>query len=312
MNKPVKSHGFTALGPMHEAFARLSGWRAHVMAAFLGALGALAFAPFHITPILVVSFTGLVWMIDGARGASKWGKAVFARGWAFGFGFFLVGLHWTAFAFLVEPEKHAIFLFMPLLLLPAGLGLIWGAGAAVAGSFWSSSPSRVFVFALFFALAEYVRGHLFGGLPWNLPGTSWAPGGPVSQVASIGGVYWLTLLTVLAMASPAALVDTRDTRGLGQRLMPSLMSVVLIALGWAWGAQRLSEPPTIYRQHITLMDAGPPQDDKWSVDPDIVLRRYLTMLDAPIQEPGDIVIWPESALPVAVLQTPNALDAVSA
>ncbi|MEO9969142.1 MAG: apolipoprotein N-acyltransferase [Hyphomonadaceae bacterium] len=307
----VSSHGFTALGPMQEAFARLQGWRAHVMAIFLGAISALAFAPFHFSLILAFSFTGLIWMIDGARGSAKWGKVVFARGWAFGFGFFLVSLHWIAFAFLVEPEKHAIFLPLPLILLPAGLGLLWGAGAFLAGAFWSASPSRIFVFAIFFSIAEFVRGTLFGGFPWNLPGTTWTPGGPLSQAASIGGIYWLTLMTVFVMSTPAALVDTRETNSVGQRVIPAVLAVVLVGLGWTWGAQRISEPTTVYRQYVSLMDAGLPQDKKWEIPPAQVLRRYLELLDHGQQADSDVVIWPESAIPVAVLQDPNALDPIA-
>ncbi|MEM9668372.1 MAG: apolipoprotein N-acyltransferase [Pseudomonadota bacterium] len=313
MTTKVKSHGFTALGPVHESFARLRGWNAHIVAAFLGALGAFAFAPFHFSPILVLSFTGLIWMIDGARGSPKWGKAVFARGWAFGCGFFLISLHWTAFPFLVEPEKHAVFLFMPLILLPAGLGLIWGAGAAFAGSFWSASPSRIFVFAIFMSLAEYVRGHLFGGFPWNLPGTTWTPGAAISQVASLGGIYWLTLLTFFVMSAPAALVDTRESRVLGHRLLPIIAAVALLGSSWAWGARRLSEPTALYSQHVTLMDVGVPQREKWAPgNAEPILRRYLELLDSVEQADDDIVIWPESAVPLYLLQTPNALDAVSA
>lgn len=311
MTSSAASHGVTALGPLHEGFARLTGWKAHGVAFLLGALGAFAFAPFHISPILVLSFTGLVWMIDGARGNAKWNRAVFARGWAFGFGYFFVGLHWTVFAFLVDPEKYAILAPLPLLALPAGIALIWGVGAAMAGAFWSSSPSRVFVFAIFFALAEYVRGHLFGGFPWNLPGTTWVPGGAISQAASIGGVYWLTFLTVFIMASPAALVDTRDIRSMGQRILPALIAVILVGVGWSWGAQRLNTPTVLQNRHILLMDIGIPQAIKWEIDPDLALRRYLSLLESTAGEPDDIIIWPESAVPMLLLQTDYAMAAVS-
>lgn len=312
MTSSVTSHGVTALGPLHEAFARLTGWKAHGVAFLLGALGAFAFAPFHFTPILILSFTGIIWMIDGARGAPKWHKVVFARGWAFGFGYFFLGLHWTVFAFLVDPEKYALLAPLPLLVMPAGIALIWGVGAACAGAFWSSSPSRVFVFVIFMAFAEYVRGHLFGGLPWNLPGTSWVPGGAISQAASIGGVYWLTLLTIFIMSTPAAFVDTRATRGIGQRALPALLAVMLVGGGWAWGAQRLTTPTVLLNRHIALMDAGIPQAQKWEIDPRIPLRRYLTLLQDGEQAPNDIVIWPESALPMLILQNPVAMDPISA
>ena len=311
MRTSVASNGVNALAPLHEAFARLTGWKAHGVAFLLGALGAFAFAPFHLTPILVLSFTGIIWMIDGARGMPKWSKAVFARGWAFGFGFFFVSLHWTVFAFLVDPEKYALLTPLPLLIFPAGIALIWGAGAAFAGAFWSASPSRVFIFSLFMALAEYIRGHLFGGFPWNLPGTSWMAGGALSQTAAIGGVYWLTLLTIFVMSAPAAFVDTRETRSIGRRALPALLAVALVGSGWAWGAQRLSAPTVLLNRHITLMDVGIPQADKWEINPNVPLQRYLEFLRDGEQADGDIVIWPEASVPMLLLQEPYALDAVS-
>ncbi|MFN7055122.1 apolipoprotein N-acyltransferase [Hyphomonas sp.] len=312
MNVVVRSHGFTALGPLHEGFARLQGVAAAGVAFLLGALAAVAFAPFHFSAVLAISFTGLIWMIDGARALPRWGRAVFLRGWAFGTGFFLVGLHWTAMPFLVDPARTIWFIWMPLVLLPAGMALIWGLLTAMAGAFWSASPSRIFVFALFFALAEYTRGHLFGGFPWNLPGTTWIPGGAISQAASLGGVYWLTLVTVFVMASPAALVDTRDARGVPLRLAPALISVVVLALGWAWGAERTQAPSPLTDKAIVVMDAGVPQDQWDRIGPDPVLYEYLRMLTYPDSRPGDIVVWPESAVPAYLLQDANALDAIVA
>ena len=312
MSHAVRSHGFTALGPLHEAFARLTGWPAVITSLLLGAFSAVAFAPFHFSAVLVISFTGLIWMLDGARGHRRWGRAVFLRTWAFGTGFFLISMHWTAAPFLVEPEKHAIFLWMPLILLPGGMAIIWGVFGAMAGAFWSSSPSRIFIFSLFFALAEFVRGHLFGGFPWNLPGTTWVPGGALSQSASIGGVYWLTLSTVFVMCAPAALVDTRESRQLAVRIAPSFAAVILVALGWSWGAQRIAQPAALSEQSVVLMDSGVPQDEKWEIGPDPILIEYLRMLSNQEGEPGDIILWPEGALPTTLLQDANALDAVGA
>lgn len=312
MTTSVRSHGFTALGPLHEAFARLSGVAAIAVAMLLGALASVAFAPFHFSAVLAISFTGLVWMIDGARAQTRWGRAVFLRGWAFGTGFFLVGLHWTAMPFLVDPARTIWFIWMPLILLPAGMALIWGAFTAMAGAFWSASPSRIFIFALFFALAEYTRGHLFGGFPWNLPGTTWIPGGALSQLAAIGGVYWLTLMTVFVMASPAALVDTREGRGIPLRVAPAFISVLALALGWAWGSERTAAPSPLTDQAVVIMDAGVPQDQWDRVGPDPVLYEYLRMLNLPEGAPGDVVVWPESAVPAYLLQDANALDAIAA
>ncbi len=301
MTEATRSHGVTLLGPLHQALGRSTGWQGLGVAALLGAFSTLAFAPFHATPALIVSFVGLIWLIDGARGHRRWGKAIFARGWAFGFGFFLVSLYWTAAPFLVEPEKHAVFLWMPLVLLPAGMAMIWGLALALGAAFWSASPSRVFIFTLFFMLGESVRGHLFGGFPWNLAGTSWVPGGGVSQAASLGGIYWLSALTVFACSTPAAFVDTRKTgsRGVALRMMPALIGVVGLSALWAWGAQRVSQPVTLTSQTVVLMDAGIPQSEKYTdegyANPEL-FRQYLRWLKDYPGNAGDIVLWPEGAI----------------
>lgn len=316
-HQETRSHGLGVLTAVHEAIARTRGMTAGLFAVLLGAFCALGFAPFHLSPALIIAFVGLVWMLDGARGQRRWGRAMFFRAWAFGFGYFLVGMYWTALPFLVEPEKHAIFLWMPLILLPGGMALIWGAACALAGAFWSASPSRVFIFAIFMGGAELIRGTLFGGFPWNLPGTTWAPGGSLSQVASLGGVYWLTLMTLFVAAAPSALVDTRDAKGVLGRAFPVIMAVALVGFSWAWGSQRLSNDTVLTERSILLMDAGVPQREKFKDFGEPVIARYIDLLQNVPSEDGDILIWPEGALPYGLLPNPyspdsNTLELVSA
>ncbi|MEL7283836.1 MAG: apolipoprotein N-acyltransferase, partial [Pseudomonadota bacterium] len=211
----------------------------------------------------------------------------------------------------VEPEKHAIFLWMPLIALPGGMALIWGAACALAGAFWSASPSRVFMFAVFMGGAELIRGTLFGGFPWNLPGTTWAPGGALSQAAAIGGVYWLTLVTLFVAAAPAALVDTREENSVVGRALPVVMAVALIGFSWAWGAQRLSADTVMTERTVLLMDAGVPQSEKFADRGEPVIARYVELLRDVPSEDGDIVIWPEGALPYGILEDNDVLDLVT-
>ena len=195
------------LGSVHAFFAGLSTLKSILLSAVCGVITLFAFAPFNVWPVYIVSITLLVWLIDGAQEKDKWGKAVFLRGWAFGFGFTLSSMHWLAAPFLVEPEKHIVFIWMPLLLMPAGLGLIFGIGTTLAGFIWSKTPGRVFALALALSLSELLRGALFGGFPWNLPGMIWAPGTEVSQIASIMGIWGLSILTLSLASAPAALAD---------------------------------------------------------------------------------------------------------
>lgn len=324
LSRPRALKGSGALGPVRDAFAGLSGLQAAFVAAVLGAVGNLAFAPFHFIPALGLALTGLIWLMDGARRHKRWGRAFLARGLAFGFGHFVAGLHWIANAFAVVPGTMG-FVWMAVILLPAILAGVWAVFLLMAGAFWSSSPSRVYVFVLFMGLAEWVRGHLFGGFPWNLAATAWVPGGPVSQAAAMGGVYWLTLVTLFLLAAPAALSDDRERSGLAGRAMPLILAVAALAGGWAWGAQRLQAPVQMSERHALLVDIGVPFRDKFQISVDAQLRRYLEFLAMPGREPGDIVIWPEAPLPpvrltgpdgqgrpAGLIEWPDALDAIAA
>jgi apolipoprotein N-acyltransferase len=293
----------------------LKGWRAAGFAALLGALSNIAFPPVNIWPALCVGLVGLIWLLDGAAQTARPGRAAFWRCFWFGFAYFLVGLHWIAAAFLVEASRYAIFLFMPLVLLPAGLSLILSASLYVAFRFWSAGPARYVVFVIAFMVAEWIRGALFGlgGLPWNLPGMVWTPGGAVSQSASIWGVYGLSLLTLAGLASPAALVDGRSRGSMAMRATPVILAAIVFGAIWGYGARRLAmaedEPAGPV---VRLVEAGVPQAQKYNPEmAPLVVRRFRDLTGS--DEPGgaQIVIWPEGALPYYLFEWPEVLDVVT-
>ena len=76
----------------------LSGWRRYLYAVLMGALAAAALPPVDLTPLLLVSFTSLIWLSDAG---TRRGDAFFL-GWCFGFGFFVAGLYWIGAALFVD------------------------------------------------------------------------------------------------------------------------------------------------------------------------------------------------------------------
>ena len=91
---------------MAEALGALAGWRRWLAAAAFGALAVLALPPFHLVPVLLVSFTGLVWLIDGTHGSARLRRAALAIGWWFGFAYFVGGLYWITHALFVDAQTH--------------------------------------------------------------------------------------------------------------------------------------------------------------------------------------------------------------
>src|SRR5262249_691908 len=150
------------LTPVYMWVAGLQGWRAIAFAAAMGAVANLAFPPVFIWPFFAVALTGLVWSLDAARLAPRPGRAAFWRVAAFGYAYYLVGMHWIAAAFLVDADAYLIFIWMPLIALPGGLALVMAGVMNFAFRFWCAGPARLVIFSVAFMFHEWLRGSLFG------------------------------------------------------------------------------------------------------------------------------------------------------
>lgn len=290
---------------------RLAPWTRRGAIAAIGLASNLAHAPFYLFPALAFGLVLCVWLIDGAAKAERPMRVAFGRLWLFAFFYFLGGLYWVGSSFL-QVDGAAILMVPAVLALPAGLALFWGAAGALAVKLWSSGPRRIAVFALAIMAAEWVRGHAFGGFPWDLPGYIWKAGEPVSQFASVVGAYGLSLLTVLALAAPAALADESP---FPQRVGPALAAAMGLGLLWGAGAQRLAQnPPAAAGEVIVrVADSGLGQEEKWRAGNEYnVFSRYLDLIDTPGPSHADIIVWPESAVPVLLLDQPDLLEEIGA
>jgi apolipoprotein N-acyltransferase len=269
-------------------------YRRLAIAAGLGAAGALAFEPFRAFPLLLLAYGALVLLLDGASLSDRRWRDAALTGWAFGFGFFLVGHYWIGYAFLVDPEAHAWQMPFAMVLLPAGLALFFAAAAALCMIAWRPGMQRVFMFALAFMIAEWLRGHIFTGFPWNLPGYGWTASTAVLQSTSVLGVYGLSLLTLLFGASFALLAS----RGRAWWLNAA-MTLLFVAL-WAGGEVRLlgATDATVEGVRLRLVQPSTPQPEKYA--PENQLRNWRRLIDLsslPTAEQPTHIIWPEAAPP---------------
>jgi apolipoprotein N-acyltransferase len=304
------------LAPAYLWVAGLQGWRALALCAALGAISNLAFPPFHIWPALALGLSGLIWMLDSARLMERPRRAAFWRVAAFGFAYYLVGLHWIAWAFLVNPGAHLVMIWMPLVALPGLLCAILAGCLWAIYPYWCAGPARLILFSVAFMFAEWLRASLFGigGLPWNMPGMVWAPGEAISQSASIWGIYGLSALTVIAMASPAMLADSRPRGSAGSRTAPLIVAAIVFGAIWGWGARRLGEAPMTEPAGamVRLIDVGAPQAAKH--DPsnaETIVQRFLDLSGPDTPSAPRILVWPEGALPYDLFRWDPALRAVT-
>lgn len=299
------------------------GWKRAALAFIAGALSALAMAPFNIWPVLFVTVPVAVWLIDGAGAGRRGGiPAAALSGWWFGFGYFVAGLYWIGYAFLVDAQTFAWLLPAAVAGLPAFLALFMALGFGLARAIWTKDASRILAFAAAITISEWLRGHILTGFPWNLFGYALAEPLALAQVTSLIGIWGLTFLSLAIFASPAVLIDQRAAtrRPIQRPWLPLAASLALLLAMGGYGAWRLNDHPTklVPNVKLRLMQPNLQQDAKFNyAAKKAVMEKYLSLSDRATgpQSTGvrdaTILIWPESAFPFFLVREADVLAQIA-
>ena len=306
------------IGTVAQRLRGLDGWPRSAVAFLAGLIAALSMPPFFAWPVLLLCFPIFVWLLDGiaARPGPRLRRFVAAQtlGWAFGFGYFIASLYWIGAAFLVEAEVYAWMMPLAVIALPAGMALYWGGAAAFSVVLWRPGIRRILVLAVFFSIAEWLRGHLFTGFPWNALGYA-AEGVPgLDQLAAFVGLWGLTFLVVLWAATPACLSDRSR-----EPAASAMVAVILAAGALLAGVGQFRVPaepaPPVPGIALRIVQPNVPQSDKWRYDNAAAIFERLLRLS----EPGTaakavrrVVLWPESSVPFLIDEHPAALAHLAA
>lgn len=325
MARVGRGSGGGIFGPLAALKARttaLGGWRRALVALALGALLALALPPFHVIPLAVVALTGLLWLIDGSAGP----RGAFAIGWLFGFGHFLAGLYWIVNALLLFGLAYLPVYPIVVGFLPSILAVFIGLAAAAARAVPATGAARVLAFAGFWVAAEWLRGNVFSGFPWNLAGYMWAFSDAMLQIASVVGVYGLGLLSIAALGMPAILaepVPRGPRRATGGAVAAVLAGVLALAAAYGFGIARLAAAPPLASLENPASDRVPgvvlrvvqpnvEQVNKWSRERhEENFRHHLALSVGPGWERVTHTIWPETAATFFLAEQPIALEAIA-
>ena len=133
-------------------------------------------------------------------------------------------------------------------------------------AFWLPGAGRVFALAIALALAEYARGHVLTGLPWNLIGYGLLATLPLMQLAALLGVYALSLLAVLLFASPAAMWrrQARASAAAKERRCSPALLVALLGLGYGGASAGLAAADIDSTGlRLRIVQANVDQAEKW-------------------------------------------------
>jgi apolipoprotein N-acyltransferase len=275
------------------------GWPARALALLAGVAAGVAHPPFGVLPGLL-GYALLLALID-APDARPLRSALF-RGWLAGVGYFSVGMWWITEPFMVDAKEQGWMAPFALVLMAGGLALFWAAAAGVYRALKPAGIGRVLVFAGCLAGFEWLRGHVLTGLPWDLPGETWAAGSAPSQAAALVGAYGLTWITLAIAAAPAVLAQPGGRRGKAVAL--GVAALALAGL-YGFGVWRLDHAvrPVAGAPMIRVVQANIDQKDKWKPENlQMVFDTYVDLTTRPAAVRPSVVIWPEGALPAVINQ----------
>ncbi|MCX4702472.1 apolipoprotein N-acyltransferase [Streptomyces sp. NBC_01373] len=252
-----------------------SPWRRSTVAVAAGALPVLAFpAP----SLWWCAYVALVPWIVLIRSAPT-GKRAAYDGWCGGFGFMLAMHHWLL------PNLH-VFTFV----IAALLGALWAPWGRLVRRCLAGTPSRGRIAAALLVLpsgwlaVELVRSWQGLGGPWGVLGASQWQVEPALRLASVGGVWLLSLLVVAVNVAVAVLVTVRASR------VPAVAGLVATAAvtsaAWVWSPR----PDVDGQARIAVVQPGVVAGPDRRFAQEERLTRELVGQDV------DLIVWGESSV----------------
>lgn len=279
-----------------------SGWVGNSLTLAAGALITLTLAPFDLWPLTFVA--GIILYVALSQLSPRQAAL---RGWWFGLGMFASGTSWVYVSihdYGAAPVPLAAFLTV---LFVAGLALF----LAFFGWLWARffrqpipSLGDAFAFAALWVAIEAFRGWFLTGFPWLYLGYSQLQG-PLAGLAPLGGVWLISFVLMLCSALLWILIkQTQPLTRLGAAiLLISIGSVALALKNHSW-TEPAGEPLS-----VTTIQGNIEQNLKWDpeqIEAQLLLYQSLTLNTVS----SDLVIWPETAVPILKDQAQGYLNSM--
>ena len=195
-----------------------------------GLISTLSLPPYNFFYLNFISFPFLLLFYLSLE--IKKSFSSFLYGWIFGFSYFVSNIYWIANSLTVEEIFRPLIPFA-ITIIPLFLGIFYGVSFLI---FFYFKPKKkiksIFLFSLIFSFIEYLRGHVFGGFPWNLISFSLVEITQFIQILSYVGTYSLNLLVITIFLVPAVIFFDESSRA---KLSVIFLAVALIVSNLIFG-----------------------------------------------------------------------------
>lgn len=262
-----------------------------------GMIGVLAFAPFHLYPLMLVSVTMLLWVFQHSNTPQA-----FWRGFYFGLGFFGAGISWVYISLHTFGDTPIVFAVLLTAFFVAFLSLFPALMGLTLNRFYPDNTSFKLwlVFPAIWTLTEWVRSWIFSGFPWLLAGSSqtyW----PLNSLAPVAGTYMVSF--VIAQMAGGIIYYHYTSTCLRRNTLIYFAALLFVcsALPFYHWTHAAGAP-----FQVSLVQGNITPSLKWQ--PDEAENTFQHYLDLSKNHWDDrLVVWPEAAITIPL---PNANDKI--
>ena len=272
--------------------------RIFIVSSFFGACSSLSFSFFFLIPLKIIGFIFYLKNLYLYKDIKK----IFYLSVGFGFGYFLVGLHWIIFP-LTFDSFFKNFIPFVIILFPLFFSLFFFIASYLYVIFLRNLKIHrtkiffnSFLITLILFLCEYLRAFIFGGFPWNLHGHIWAFDFRFIQISKYIGVFGLSFLTIFWIVLIANLFMKRSYNSCAIVLLIFPLTLFLFSL---------NDEKNISNEFIKIRIVQPniPQEKKWSkiyITENLQKTIDLSFDQINKNSKPEIIIWPEVAIPFII------------
>jgi apolipoprotein N-acyltransferase len=261
------------------------------VALIAGAFNVLSFAPIAFWPLQLISLSILFCLLYNAPSVKK----VMHYTWAYCFAWLFLGVIWLTVTMFRYGDMPIWLSIVCVALLTGGLSIFPALYMGFAQRFKATLSPVVFCLVgmpTMWSLAEWTRDWIFTGFPWLVSGYAHNVS-PLAGYAPIIGVYGITWLTAIVAGCVVLFIE-------GKRLF-SMLIVGIFAVG---AAMQLVQWTTPNGAPLTVRLLQGNIDQKIKFQRENLAQSLQFYHDAILQKPADLIVTPESAVPLPVYALP--------
>ena len=273
----------------------------YVLPFLLGSLSILSFQPFNLTVINFLILPLFFYLIIYIKKKSKstyrkkpFKKNLFITGSAFGFGFYLCGIHWITHS-LTFDDNFKILIPFGLILIPLFLSLFISLVTLFIGPLLNMNLISVFLFSGSLAFSDFLRAKILSGFPWNLWAYSFSTFTEIIQILNKIGLFSLNLFSITVFMIPAVIFMKLS---LIKKTLLITVIPILLFFSYIYGNHSINQNKknlNLVKEKYLIKVISPNFDLQYNLDKSAIEARLKKLIK--YSEPDNnfktLFVWPE-------------------